>query len=67
VRIDGHIVHRHRFREWVVHLNGRDQGPSRVATQTCACGRVLWADRFCEDCGLCSKCCTCEAISLDEE
>lgn len=67
IRVDPHIARRHRYLSWTAHLNGRAANPSRIATQTCVCGHVVWKTSICSDCGLCPTCCQCEPTDLDEE
>lgn len=64
---DRHILQRHRYQQWASHSNRSQAGPHRAATQACSCGRVVWQDTLCENCGLCSKCCTCEPLDLNKE
>lgn len=67
ITVDPHIIQRHHYQGWTAHLNNHAAGANRVATQTCACGRVVWQTSICEACGLCRACCTCTPENLDEE
>jgi hypothetical protein len=64
---DPHTTNRHRYvTQWAVR-HGQLSVRTTPITQTCTCGRVTWADRFCEDCGLCSTCCKCPPEEINEE
>lgn len=64
---DPHITDRHRYlTQWSLPLT-QAKITTRALTQTCTCGRVVYVDRVCEECGLCPTCCECEPADQDKE
>lgn len=66
-KVDPHISDRHRYvTEWAVH-RGQLSITTRPVTQTCTCGRVVYASHICPDCATCPTCCTCQPAEPNEE
>ena len=64
---DPHRAHRQYYKTQFNHLHPNQADTQPDLTQICTCGRAVWKDRICKDCGLCPKCCQCSPENIDKE